>query len=114
MSACSNKEEQVYTNTEMWNMAKEIEPSIELVPITTDDKRVLCENYGPGCRQGSGKRIKVRKVELLVLEFDSTKNAREEAKKIGQYHARNWLLDDVSNEPVLESFVKKAFAAKKP
>ena len=33
---------------------------------------------------------------------------------IGQWYAYNWLFDDVTKEPVLEDFVKKAFGAKRP
>lgn len=115
MGSCS-KDAPIYTNSQMWKLAFQFDPKIELVPIPEGqgDRRILCKNYGKGCKTGSGKRILIRKVEMIVVEFDTVENARIEAQKIGQYHARNWLLDDVTNEPVLESFVKTVYDAKKP
>lgn len=112
--SCTKEER--YTTSEMWSMATEVEPDIVLVPIPNHetDRRILCENYGPGCIKGSGRRILVRRVELITLQFETAEQARAEAKKINQWHAKNWLFDDVTNEPVLESFVKEAFDAKNP
>lgn len=109
-------QEERYTTTEMWNMGKAVEPNIMLVPIPNHetDRRILCENYGPGCIKGSGRRILVRRVELIALQFESIEQARAEARKINQWHAKNWLFDDVTDEPVLESFVKEAFDAQNP
>jgi len=112
--SCTKEER--YTTTEMWKMATAVEPNIQLVPIPNHetDRRILCENYGPGCVKGSGRRILVRRVELIAVEFVTTKHARVEAKKINQWHAKNWLFDDVTNEPVLESYIQKAFNAQNP
>ena len=116
VSSCScQKEEKTYSPTEMWGIAKDADPSIELVPITDPEKRVLCENYpAPGCIEGSGKRILVSKVELLTIQYETVEQARNAAFQIDQWHAGNWLFDDVTNEPVLESFVQKVFDAKRP
>lgn len=98
-------------------MAIKADPTIELVPISVNDesKRVLCSQYNAeGCVEGSGKRILVSKVELLTIQFETVEQAREAALKIDQWHAGNWLFDDVTNEPVLESFVTKVFNAKRP
>lgn len=113
--SCS-KEESRYSTTEMWMMANKVDPNVYLVPIPNHEghRRILCENYGPGCLEGSGRRIMVRKVELIAIEFENTTAAREQALKINQWHAKNWLFDDVTNEPVLESFVKQAFNAVNP
>ena len=101
----------------MWSIAVKADPTIELVPISNndEDKRVLCANYNSeGCIEGSGKRILVSKVQLLTIQFETVAQARAAALKIDQWHAGNWLFDDVTNEPVLESFVTKVFDAKRP
>lgn len=116
---CSCSEEVLeYTPTDMWSMAKAVEADIALVQVPNNEphRRILCAHYAKwsdGCVAGSGKRIKVRRVELLVIQFESTEQAAKVAKGINQWYARNWVLDDVSNEPVLEDFVVKAFNAKR-
>ncbi len=99
----------------MWSIAQKADPSIVLVPITDPDKRILCQNYpGSGCIDGSGKRILVSKVELLTIQYETVEQARNAAFQIDQWYAGNWLFDDVTNEPVLESFVQKVFDGKRP
>ncbi len=117
LSSCScSKEEETYSATDMWRLAQKSEPNIELVPIPAgmEHKRVLCRNYGPGCVQGSGKRIKVKKVELITIQFETVEAARNEAIRLNQYHFANWLFDEVTEEPVLKYFVKKVFNAVNP
>ncbi|WP_044557516.1 hypothetical protein [Halobacteriovorax marinus] len=111
--SCSKEER--YSASQMWKMAQAKEPNIELVIIKDPARRILCENYHvDGCIKGSGKRIKVRLVELIAIEFESEKQARQAAKTYNQYYARNWFFDDVSGEPVLEDFVKDVFKASNP
>lgn len=104
----------VYTTTEMWSMAQDFDPSIELVPITKQERRILCTNYGEGCVKNSGRRVLVRKVELIVVQFETEKQAKKEAMRLNQYYARNWLFDDVTNEPVLVDFVERVYNAQNP
>lgn len=99
----------------MWSIAQKADPSIILVPITDPEKRILCENYPTdGCVIGSGKRILVSKVELISVQYETAQQARAAAFKLDQWYAGNWIFDDVTNEPVLESFVQKVFDAKRP
>ncbi|MEC7278202.1 MAG: hypothetical protein VXV96_17905 [Bdellovibrionota bacterium] len=120
LASCSCKKEEVlWSQLDMWKMAYEFDKTIEVVPIPDTPegalKRVLCSNYRTeGCTIGTGKRIKIRLVEILVLRYDSARNACLAALEIGQWHAKNWLFDDVTNEPVLIDFVQKVFDAKKP
>ena len=114
-TSCTKKAE-TWGPKEMWFHAYDQDPTIELVAIPNHEphRRVLCENYRQeGCIEGSGKRVKVRLVELLVLQYETPRQACLAAKEVNQWYARNWLLDDVTNEPVLESYVAKIFSAKK-
>ncbi len=117
--SCSKEEAPVLGPTEMWSKAVAFDPTIELVFLADTPegnlRRVICTNYPTeGCLEGSGKRIKVRLVELLVLQYEKSQQACLAAQKIGQWYAYNWLFDEVTNEPVLEDFIVKAFDAKKP
>ncbi len=120
LASCScSKEEVLLGPIDMWKKAESFDPKIELVfiPDTPEGqtKRVLCGHYRKeGCVAGSGKRIKVRLVELITLQYEHTKQACLAAQEIGQWYAYNWVFDDVTNEPVLEDYVVKAFDAKKP
>ncbi len=117
ISLSCTKSSPVYTDRELWWMAVEADPSVELVSIsaTNESKRVLCKNYEiQGCIVGSGRRIKVRLVELVSIAFETQEQAKKAALAYNQYYVRNWMFDEVTNEPVLESFVKQAFNAKKP
>jgi len=117
LSFACTKKEPVYTISEMFKMAKEADASFEevFIPDTQNFRhlRVICDNYGEGCK-GNGKRFKVKGVDILVIEFESESTARAEAQRINQWHARNWLFDDVTNEPILESYVTRAFKAVNP
>ncbi len=111
-ASCSWEKERIYTEREMWYMARDVDPSIELVPITSPKRRILCKNYGPHCLKGTGRRILVNTVELITIAFENEKAAKKEALRIGQWYGYNWVFDDVTNEPVLEEFVQKVFKAK--
>ena len=118
LGSCSKKEN-VLGPSDMWRKATAYDPSIELVFLADTEaersRRVLCSNYQrEGCVEGSGKRIKIRLVELLVIQYSTSKQACLAAQAIGQWYAFNWLFDDVTNEPVLEDYVVQAFGAKKP
>lgn len=114
--SCSKEEEETYSASDMWRLAQKEEPNIELVPIPMgmEHKRVLCQSYGPKCVEGSGKRIKVKRVELITVQFETVEAARAEATRLNQYHFANWLFDEVTEEPVLRHFVKKVFDAVNP
>ena len=117
VTSCScSKEEETYSPSQMWFLALEAEPDLELVPIPTghEHKRVLCKNYGPGCVKGTGKRIKVKRVELITIQFETVEAARKEARRLNQFHFANWIFDEVMEEPVLKHFVRKVFKAVNP
>ena len=111
------REELNLTPTGLLHRAKKIDSKVKVVPIPDEEahRRVLCsdyEVYASGCVPGSGMRLKVGIVELVVIRFDNSKNAAKVARKIGQWHTHNWVLDDVTGEATLEDFVQRAFNAK--
>jgi hypothetical protein len=117
LPACSCSREESWSPKELWYTAREAEPNIELVliPVGHEHRRIVCEDYPlEGCVKGTGKRVLIKKVELIVIQYDSRRHACEAALKIKQWYSRDWVLDDVTDEPVLEDFVKKVFNAYRP
>lgn len=112
LSSCSK--EKKYTAIDMYMMATKFDPKVEEVRVTDPTKSLKCSMYPEGCIQNSPRRFKVRLVNMIVVEYHSTKKACEAAKKLDQFYIRNWLFDDVKGEPVLEDFVKRVYDAKNP
>ncbi len=113
-SSCS--ESDIYTPLEMFDMAYKFDNTIEEVRIGVNekDRHIECSDYPKGCIEGSPKRFKIRLVEMIVVQYLTTQEACLAAAKLNQWHARNWLFDDVTNEPVLVDFVKQVYKAKNP
>lgn len=105
-----------WSATDMWLLALKEDPNVRQVPIPNHEqhRRILCQNYGQGCVLGSGKRVELKGVEIVVVEFENENLAKEEAIRIGQMYARNWLFDEVINEPVVKSFITRVYEAKDP
>lgn len=79
-----------------------------LLPKTMEDG-IKCSDYGEGCI--AGHNVLVLGLEMIVVEYDSSENAKKAAMVIDAYYVKNWLFDDVYGEPVLEKFAKKAYDA---
>ncbi|MGB0454957.1 MAG: hypothetical protein ACPGJV_14700 [Bacteriovoracaceae bacterium] len=113
-TGCSD--EPKWSPTQMWLAGIAVDSSLEQVPIPQHEehRRIVCENYGPGCVKGTGKRIKLKGVEFIVLMFETTEQAKTEAYRLNQYYSRNWLFDEVEGEPIVIHFLKKVYDAKNP
>ena len=70
-----------------------------------------CQDYGEGCK--GVFVIKHRNVSMICVEYQSPEQAIRFGQSIDAYIVKNWILDDVSGEPVLEEFVQKALQGKK-
>ncbi len=99
---------------QMFQMAYDFDKSIEEVRVKDKADSINCGMYPEGCIPMSPKRFKIRLVEMIVVQYRSEAQACAAAKKLDQYYVRNWLLDDVKGEPVLEDFVKKVYSASNP
>lgn len=111
--SCSKDD--TYSQVALWNIATKVDPNIEIILPNSIAEGIVCERDYPGLSGCvSGRYVKLRKVKAILLEFMSADEAKRAAYHLDQYYARNWVFDDVRNEPVLESFVKEAFDAKRP
>ena len=100
---------------ELFEMAKGYDESVKLVLADNLGGGPICDGregeipYGKGCEKIFV--VKVGLLELKCVEFDTVRNAKEEAFRIKEYHFKNWVFDEVRGEVPLESFVKNAFGA---
>lgn len=101
-----------YSKEELYAKAVAAEPSTTFVLPKSINEGVSCSEYSEGCL--SAHIVKVHNLELIAVEFMTEADAVYAAKKFRGYYLRNWMLDDVTGEPVLEKFVTEKLEAKKP
>lgn len=111
LSASCTKEVK-YSKEALLARAQEADSSVSVVLPKSINEGAKCSDYSEGCL--SAHIVKVKNLELIAVEYDSQANAIYGAKKFRGYYFYNWLLDDVTGEPVLEKFVVEELKAKKP
>jgi hypothetical protein len=111
LSASCSKEVK-YSKEELFSIARRADSSVSFVLPKSVNGGVKCSDYPQGCL--SAHTVEIQKLELIAVEFQTEKQAEFAAKKVRGYYTRNWLLDDVTGEPVLERFVVDHLKAKKP
>ncbi|MFZ4715693.1 MAG: hypothetical protein ACOYL6_18360 [Bacteriovoracaceae bacterium] len=73
---------------------------------------VKCTDYGPGCV--GAHTVALKRVEMIAVEYDTEESAIKDAVRLNAYYIKNWIFDDVTDEPVLEKFVIEAYGAVNP
>lgn len=111
LSASCTKEVK-YSKEALLAKAKAVDPSITVILPKTMAAGVTCAEYSEGCL--SAHIVRIKNLDLIAVEFMSQGEAILAAKKFRGYYTHNWMLDDVSGEPVLEKFVTEHLEAKKP
>lgn len=111
LSASCTKEVR-YSKEVLLEKAKAADPSAMLILPKSINDGVNCSDYTEGCL--SAHTVRVKELELIAVEFMTEAEAIHAAKKFRGYYIRNWFLDDVSGEPVLEKFLTENLEAKKP
>ena len=109
---CSKKQaltEPKYTALEFMALAHEAEPSHEKA-----EDALNLSDYAPGVNRLDSTAMRYNRLVFFAVEFDSPTQAMNEAKRLNQYYTRNWLLDRVEGEPILEDYVIKTFKAANP
>ena len=101
-----------YSNQEFLEMGRSGDPDLKvIIPSDISETLVHCTDYTPQCR--FGLKVIVKKVQLKALFYEKQEDALKAGLRIKGYVARNWVLDDVTGEPILERFVEKYLNAKK-
>ena len=101
-----------YSKEELFAKAKNADATTTFILPRTMTEGVSCGDYAEGCT--SAHTVQVQKLDFIAVEFMNIDQAKFAEKKVRGYYVRNWLLDDVSGEPLLEKFVESALEAKKP
>jgi hypothetical protein len=110
--SCFKEELPTYTRDQFLKMAKVGDPDLRVItPGSISEALVSCSDYTPACRYGY--QVVIRKVRMIVLFYENPKDAIVAAKRIKGYYSRNWVLDEVRGEPVLERYVVKHLKATK-
>ncbi len=63
------------------------------------------EYYGPGQIKDSYKVLSYQSLAFIAVEFENSEIAKNEAVRLNQYYHRNWLFDEVRDEPILKDLV---------
>lgn len=108
--SCKEDKEPIYTKEQIYNLAKEHDSNMQFMLPNSLQEGIKCEDYTEGCL--SGHNVKIRGIGIIAVEFSTHKQAQDAAKKFHGYHLRNWMFDDVTNEPLLEDFMKLLEAKK--
>ena len=82
-----------------------------LIPPSMDKPLVNCYEYKPAC--SGGYKVKIKRLEVIALQYDNAQDALKSAKRIQGYWLKNWAFDDVAGEPVLERFFETHMKAVK-
>lgn len=110
--AASCTKEVKYTKEALLAKAQEADSSVTYILPKSITEGVSCNDYSEGCL--SAHIVRVQGIDLIAVEFMSEAEATLAAKKFRGYYLHNWLLDDVTGEPILEKFVTEKMGAKKP
>jgi hypothetical protein len=110
LASCTKKEP-TYSKEDMMGMVPFEGPDkVEIVLAKSINDAIPCSDYGEGCL--SAHRFKTRDLNFIAVEFETTADAEYAAKKIYGWTVRNWLLDDVDGEPLLERWAVQYLNAK--
>lgn len=108
---CSKKEipkEPIYTAEEFMKLAHAVHETHE------KGQTLTLSDYSPGVIAKDSVALVFERLTFFAVEFETVEEARKEAIRLNQYHARNWLLDRVEGEPILEDYVISTFKALNP
>jgi hypothetical protein len=108
--SCSKEKEPTYLKEELLALAPaEGADKVDVVLARDINDAVPCADYGDGCL--SAHRFRTRDLNFIAVEFETPGQAENAAKKIYAWTARNWLLDDVDGEPLLERWASEHLKA---
>ena len=111
--SCSKKEvesEAVYTLEEF----NTILGTTSAAPDKNTANAINFSDYSPGVNRINSRPMEYQRLSFAVIEFETVKQARDEAMRLNQYYSKNWLFDKVEGEPILEDLVLVKFHAQNP
>lgn len=106
--SCTKKEPKL-DKYDLLKMVLKFDSKAELVKPADMNAGIKCSDYGPGCK--GGHMAKLLNLDVIFLEYNSVKSAKNEALRIDGYYLQNWVLDEFSGEPSLERFAEDKLKA---
>lgn len=110
--SCSKKHEEAglkYTDEEFTQLLNQSGATVDKTASL-----IKFSDYVPGVNKVTAKQLVYERLQFFALEFESEAQAKAEALRLNQYYTRNWLLDRVEGEPILEDLVILKFHAQNP
>lgn len=111
--SCSKKEaepEAIYTLEEF----NTILGTTSAAPDKNTAHAINFADYSPGVNRVNSRPMEYQRLSFAIIEFETVKQARDEAMRLNQYYSKNWLFDKVEGEPILEDLVLVKFHAQNP
>ena len=100
-----------YSRRELFQLGRKYDPRLEILRPKKMGDWIRCFDYGRGCV--NTLIMEYRGVTFICVRYEEAAQAIRFGRSIDAYIVKNWLLDDVSGEPVLEEFVQRAWRGKK-
>lgn len=101
-----------YTKEDILKLAQKNDPTVTVILPQSMTEGIHCSEYSEGCI--AGHIIRIKKLDMIGVEFVTEEQAILAAKKVRGFYSRNWLFDDVKGEPILEKFVTDVLNAQEP
>ena len=108
LSGCGEKR---YTRLELLAEGLKSDSRLEILPPKEMGAWARCLDYGEGCQETM--TMSHRGITFICVRYEKSKQAIRFGQSIDGLIVRNWLLDDVTGEPILEEFARRAWMAKK-
>ena len=70
--------------------------------------------YSPGVNQVESYGLRYQRLVFFAISFETEEMAKNEALRLNQYYTRNWVIDRVEGEPLLEDVALVALKAINP
>lgn len=80
----------------------------------TGENAIPFYDYSPGVNKPNSKTLIYERLKFYAVEFETEEQAKSEALRLNQYYSRNYLLDRVEGEPILEDYVIATFKGANP
>lgn len=110
--SCHKDEPLIYVGNEILDLVKVGDPKVIIKLPSKETEVIRCDTYTPPCK--TSHLYIIKELEAIFLEYHSEEEAKKAAKAIDGYYIRNWVIDDVTGEPILERFVEEFLKATRP
>ena len=110
---CTSKKQE----PELKYTAEEFDAILSTTTAVPDKNSAAAINYSdfsPGVNKLTSRPMIYNRLSFTILEFETETQARNEAQRLNQYYARNYLFDKVEGEPLLEDLMITKFHAQNP